>query len=184
MPKATFKAVRGPLSREAIIRSGIDCPEIYGDPGILLPRYFNPDIKKSKKYGVIPHHTEYNMVSSYFKGNSNIVVINLETLDVEKTTIEILACEATISSSLHGLIISHAYGIPSTWVEFSKNLYGDGVKFQDYLESVGIKNYKPELIKHTISTETIEMLLNKEDLLPDIKLINNIQNKLLEVFPV
>jgi pyruvyltransferase len=184
IPKASYRAVRGPISRKMILKAGIECPEVYGDPGLLMPRYFNPDIRKIKKLGIIPHHTEFYKVSEFFKGEDEILVINLETLDVEKTTEDILRCKATISSSLHGLIISHAYGIPCRWVEFSKNLYGDGVKFYDYLESVGLKLYKPEFISNKIGKLDLIKLSNHYDSLPDQEIIKNIQTKLLEAFPI
>jgi pyruvyltransferase len=184
IPKATFKAVRGPISREMILKAGIDCPEIYGDPGLLMPRFFNPNIEKTKKLGIIPHHTEFFKVSEFFKGENEILVINLETLDVEKTTKDILRCEATISSSLHGLIISHAYRIPCRWVEFSKDLYGDGVKFHDYLESINLRIYKPEFISIEIGKLDLIELSNHNDSLPDEEKIKSIQAKLLEAFPI
>ncbi len=184
IPKATYKAVRGPISREMILKAGLECPEVYGDPGLLLPLYFNPQIQKRKKLGIIPHHTEFEMVSDFYKDEKEIAVIDLKTMDIEKTTEEILRCEATISSSLHGLIISHAYGIPSIWVEFSKDLYGDGVKFLDYLESVGLTIYNPPFINKDTNISTIENLFNRKETVPDFKVIKNIQHKLLEAFPL
>ena len=57
----------------------------------------------------------------------------------------ITSCEQTFSSSLHGLIVSHAYGIPSVWCNFypNKPIAGDNVKFRDYFSSVDIDYYDP-----------------------------------------
>ena len=46
------------------------------------------------------------------------------------------------STSLHGLIISHAYGIPAIWIK-AGNIGTDGFKFKDYFSSVNIPYYSP-----------------------------------------
>ena len=65
-----------------------------------------------------------------------IKVINLINTNIESVINDILSCEKTISSSLHGLIVSDAYNIPNTWVKFDNNIKGDDTKFHDYFKSV------------------------------------------------
>jgi len=71
-----------------------------------------------------------------YNERKDIKVINLINKDIELVINDILSCEKTISSSLHGLIVSDAYNIPNKWVKFNDKLCGDDTKFYDYFKSV------------------------------------------------
>ncbi len=145
---ADFRAVRGPRTRELLLNIGFKCPAIYGDPALLLPKFFHPQIDKKYKLGVIPHYHDFHQAKNMFDKDPNILVIDLMTLDVEDVTRQILSCENLISSSLHGIVVSHAYSIPCVWVKFSDKLFGDGTKFADYFESLEIPLYTPPELKN------------------------------------
>ncbi|UAB86161.1 polysaccharide pyruvyl transferase family protein [Zunongwangia sp. SCSIO 43204] len=136
---ADFRAVRGPKTRERLLELGFDCPEVYGDPALLLPEFYSPEVRKDYKVGIVPHYVDYREVKNKYGKDPEVNVIDLLTDNIEKTTKEILKCEKIISSSLHGIIVAHAYGIPAAFIEFSNKIFGDGVKFQDYFESIKIK---------------------------------------------
>lgn len=163
-----IKAVRGKLSRERYLNNGIECPEVYGDPALLLPRYYNPEIQKKYRLGIIPHVVDYvHVLEAYANKDSDILIISLWQ-PVEFVIGQILSCEKTISSSLHGLIVSHAYGIQSRWVEFSDKVLGSGFKFRDYFTTVeseiiplDLRNY-PELgsLQSEIPAHEIKINLN------------------------
>lgn len=51
--------VRGPRTRSIVIRDGGICPEIYGDPALLLPEIFSEDIETKHKIGLVPHIRHY-----------------------------------------------------------------------------------------------------------------------------
>ena len=138
-------AVRGPLTRKKLIEQGIDCPEIYGDPALLLPEVYPSTNKKAKyKLGIIPHFRDKNDASlKYFYDSTEIKIIDIQNKDVFKVIDDMLLCERIISSSLHGLIISDAYKIPSVWTQFTNPIENDNFKFQDYFASVGRTVDKP-----------------------------------------
>lgn len=183
---ANFVAVRGPKTRERILEAGFNCPEVYGDPGLLLPDYYNPEINKKYKIGIVPHYVDYEAVDKSLSNQKNVKVINLLTNDVEKTTDEILECEFIFSSSLHGLVIAHTYGIPALWVKFSNKLSGDDIKFYDYFESLNIA-FKEEckLIPEELSIEKLELLLKekKQILLPKESILKYRKEELLNCCP-
>lgn len=133
-----IKAVRGPLTRNIVIASGIKCPEVYGDPALLLPRYYNPKTEKKYKVGLIPHYVDHNTID--IKEDNTAIKISIGT-NIEEFINVVTSCECIVSSSLHGLIIADAYGIPCRWAEMSSNVAGNGFKFKDYFQSIGVTPY-------------------------------------------
>jgi len=135
-------SVRGPLTRMRLMDLGIKCPPSYGDPALLLPRFINPSRLKKYEVGLIPHYVDYWEVKDLYANRRDILIIDMivtKENTIEKIIKQICKCRRTISSSLHGIIVSHAYNIPCAWVEFTKNIYGDGIKYLDYYRSVNIK---------------------------------------------
>lgn len=184
--RAKFFAVRGPETRSHLLELGFSVPEVYGDPALLLPLYLSNNVKKRYELGIIPHYVDYSFISKSFQQDSRIKIINLLTKDVEKTTKEILECKQVISSSLHGLIVPHAYGIPSVWVKFSNRLSGDNIKFYDYYKSVNIQFLKEfQISPNEISFDSLRVILdeNEEILLPEKTYIEYLQSNLLQVCP-
>lgn len=131
-PTANWKFVRGPLTYKKIIEMGGSCPEIFGDPALLLPIICD-ESKKKYDVGIIPHYVDYTEVCEKYKNYRIINVLRKDPLEVVR---EITECRSIVSSSLHGIITAHSYGIPAAWVKFSNKIYGDDSKYYDYYQSV------------------------------------------------
>lgn len=151
--KPKVLAVRGPKSREIILRNNVECPEIYGDPVLLFPRYYKPKIEKKYKLGIIAHWQDtFNKIVHSFKPTSKITVIRTQNISAYEFIDRILECEKIASSSLHGLVVADAYGIPSLRIVID-NLNGD-FKYDDYFMSIDrpLHHFK---IEEQINTEKI-----------------------------
>jgi len=147
-------AVRGPLTKRIAEENKIECPSVFGDPALLLPRFYTPKTEKKYKLGIIPHVIDYEQAVNYYSNDADVVVINLWS-PIEEVIETITACDKTVSSSLHGIIVSQAYGIDSLWIELSDKIIGDGTKYHDYLESVGMKIYKPLDVRKRIPVDKL-----------------------------
>lgn len=140
-------AVRGPLTRQALIKLGYECPQVYGDPILLLPRFYKPEHKAKKyKIGIIPHYIdkETDIIKSIKLGSQNINVIDVQRYVKWNDFVdEICSCEAILSSSLHGLICAEAYGVPHVWIALSDYPEGWEFKFNDFYSSIGKESVNP-----------------------------------------
>jgi len=163
-PHAYYYAVRGPITQQVIFQNKGQCPDVYGDPALLLPKYYSPTIEKKHRLGIIPHYVDYEAVKSQYPDYKVINLLNANPLEVVD---EILECEETVSSSLHGLIVSQAYGVPCALVDtIHGKLSGDGTKFRDYFLSVGQVPYSPRPFKDFKSLEkTADINFNSQLLL-------------------
>lgn len=127
-------AVRGILTRQEIIKRGYKCPEIYGDPALLMPRFYDPKLEKKYELSIIPHHVDKVLIPKLKKQYPNAHFIDIQQ-DIYKFIDEIIQSKYIISSALHGLICADAYNVPNEWKEFSNKVLGFGFKFRDYQES-------------------------------------------------
>lgn len=181
--KAKFLAVRGPQTRIHLIKQGYDVPEIYGDPALLLPKFYNPKIEKEYAVGIVPHYRDFDRIKDFYKNIDNVLLIDLMTNDVEATTNAFLKCKKIVSSSLHGIIVAHAYRIPAVWQKFSDDVFGDDVKYQDYFESINISTYKSNTVNVKMDINQLEGLFKYKESLPEIHVVNKLCKNLIEVCP-
>lgn len=186
--KGIFLAVRGNKTAVKLDELNIVRPKITGDPAILLPVIYQPKSLKTNKIGIIPHYQHYHSVSEKF--SDEFLVINL--LDnIEKVIDEIQSCKYTLSTSLHGIIVSHSYQVPSLWSDFpaaiSHKLAGDNMKFSDYFSSVNIDDYQAIQIENlsSLTADKITKLfeIKSEIAMPSEIIIEKIQKNLLNVVP-
>lgn len=163
-------SVRGPLTRNVLLKHGIDCPEKYGDPALLVSRYYRPRISKTYEYGLIPHYTdeENPALIEFYRAHPDILIIRMRGYNHwHDIPDQILSCKKIISSSLHGLIISDSYGVPNAWVRFSDDIKGGSFKYLDYFSSVGRATKEPIIIKSHSDLESV-IINNYFELAKDI----------------
>lgn len=184
--RSKFLAVRGEYTKARINELGYTAPEVIGDPALLTPLIYHPNVEKKFKLGIIPHITHYDIVKQRFSSDE-INVIKLNDHDLEKIIDHILSCEYTISTSLHGVIVSHAYNIKSLWFSYNdKPLPGKNVKFLDYFSSVKIPEYTPFTLNIDKDIDILEiekLILQHDDINQAHVNIKDIQKRLISVAP-
>lgn len=149
-------AVRGPLTRQKLLEQGIDCPEVYGDPALLIPRYYMPKTQKQYKLGIIPHYQDQNSsLLNKLQNEEGVLIINIAHYEHWLDFIDqIHECKVVASTSLHGLIISEAYGIPNVWIKLKGQESRDDFKYHDFFLSIN-SDREPLLINQETTSEYI-----------------------------
>jgi hypothetical protein len=182
-------AVRGRKTAEALRRRGVDVPESYGDPVWFLPKIF-PEIQpKCYDLGVIVHISELEkptanaLVRAAIKRYripehlaDQVHIINTyapATIEgLREKVDEIVSCRRILSTSLHGLVIAEAYGIPCAWFATYPGEPGEILidgnqpidhRMKDFYSGVGrnyVLSYLQPLNLETDWAETIRFLDN------------------------
>jgi len=163
-----IRAVRGPLTKQLLEELGYSVPNVFGDPAILLPMFYKPTKKNVlNKYIVIPHVSKIEEYS-----NCSYICLSTLTTDWKKFIDTICSSEIVISSSLHGIIIAEAYGVPAIFLDDTEN--NDQLKYEDYYISTGRPNFK--------KVQSIEEAFNVEP--ESIPNFEEMRKGLLDAFPV
>lgn len=177
----SIKAVRGAKTKEFCDRYKVECPNIFGDPALLLPKIYIPSVKKKYRLGIIPHVIDqrHHLIQEISKKQSDeILIIDLAHYKKWTDVIDqVNSCERIFSSSLHGLIVSDAYQVPNCWIELSGNISGGYYKFHDYASSVGRDFVNP------IRLNNVENLFSLKYEVTSQQRISELQKNLIDSCP-
>lgn len=168
--KYDIRAVRGPLTRQALVASGYECPEIYGDPAILMPLIYQKQSEKKYRFTLIPH---MNMIDEQNEKYGKILnVLDVRTTDYKAFIDEITASECVISASLHGIILAESYGVPA--VLLMNGMESEILKYYDWYWSTGRRNI-------LIATSVEDAMKAHPMELPDL---SQMRKNIIEAFPI
>lgn len=126
-----IRAVRGPLTRRALTQIGHACPEVFGDPAVLLPRFYEPRPAPRRSFLVVPHFLHEKELLARHSGNA----VTTLTSDWRGFIDAIAAAELVISGSLHGIVLAEAYGIPA--ILLASAMDQERFKYEDYYLGTG-----------------------------------------------
>ena len=125
LTRADVRALRGALTREHVL--GGD-GAVLGDPGLLLSLESDPQGYDA----IVPHWKDQERMKVFHPD-----AVFVDVTDSPEITLPLLiGADRIISSSLHGLVIADALGIPRQW-EWFHGVQGGGFKFRDYGTVVG-----------------------------------------------
>lgn len=163
------RAVRGPLTRQWLMDRGIPVPEAYGDPALLMPAFYSSELigaSDKTSFLVIPHFNE--APEKYAAHRERLLLPNMKPLAFVRA---LLGAERVVSSSLHGVILAEAYGIPAVYLDSGNG--ENRFKYDDYYAGTGRA--------HWHSGKTVEECLDLGGNGPFD--LHGIQSALREAFP-
>ena len=133
--------VRGPITADLL---GLDVSR-FGDPGLLISDVWPQERKREGRIGIVPHHSLMDdvMLRALTDLDPRYQVIDPRR-PAGEVCADIAACDHVFASSLHGLIVADAYGVPNTWLA---PLGQSRLKYLDYAASVGRAMPAPIMIE-------------------------------------
>jgi pyruvyltransferase len=180
LPSSVF-LLRGPLTAAVLERLG-GYPvgsQPYGDPGVLASRLFPASDTGDIPFAVIPHYVD-NQESALHEVSADGGVL-IDPLQPLPRYFELLhRSRVVLSSTLHGLIFAHAYGKPALWLEFGDRVLGNGFKFFDYYQSIGVPPQDVPYFRIG-RDQRLSKLLHLAKPHHNAHLIDNVENAILSV---
>jgi pyruvyltransferase len=170
-PKAVF-AVRGHLTQHLLRRQGALRDTVaVGDPALLMPLVYSPQPVGDWRIGFIPHFRDSGTpLARALREESVPDILLIDILgEIEEVCDRIKSCSVILSSSLHGLIAAHAYGIPALYVKISDNPIGDGFKYFDYFSTIIGNTNVYRNVKTIADLRSLSAQATQAPILPDLE---------------
>lgn len=122
----------------------------FGDPGLLINEVLPFDGTRGDRIGIVPHYTlmEDQALLAFVASDPAYLLIDPRG-DPAQVCLQIAACAHVYASSLHGLIVADAYGVPNSWIEPSGQSW---LKYLDYAASLGRRDMVAPLTLDAVRT--------------------------------
>ena len=122
--------LRGPVGASLL---GVEATR-FADPGLLADEVCGPAPEREDKIGLVPHHTTLDdpLLQAVLQEEPRLSLIDVRD-ECASVCRQIASCAHIIASSLHGLIVADAYGVPNTWLHPGAQAH---FKYYDYAASV------------------------------------------------
>jgi hypothetical protein len=138
--QSQYIGCRGPGTKAALERAGVEGIPIYGDTAYIAFDYLKLTPTKSNQSILIPHilSDNYDLGKS---GADKLVIPHIQTKeDTINMVDEIASADFVLSSAMHGCITAHAYGVPfALYSPGGGDVFPDKPKkWNDWFDSVGI----------------------------------------------
>lgn len=143
-PNGNYLAVRGPHTAQALRDSGGKAIDIFGDPGILMKYIYAPIKLKNAafRYGFVRHYIHQDVPLTFEDGIEDLNILVSSAASIENFVNRLASYDAVLTTSLHVIILCHAYQIPCRLVALKSQVrpvHGDGIKYKDFYEGAGLR---------------------------------------------
>ena len=132
-----IRAVRGPLTRRWLEEREVECPEVFGDPALLLP-LFREDLVSlaaTERHGV----TFVSHIDDPIRSRRPGIHTVSPRADPEEILRALVTSRLVIATSLHAVIVAEAFGVPARSIV---NRAEPEFKFADYYHATGRRTYE------------------------------------------
>lgn len=132
------RATRGPITRRFLAQRGISAPEVYGDPGLLVAHLTGDRFAPTGEFevGFVPnmHDLPFLAQTKVIEQHPGMRLIN-PLRAWNEVIADITRHKMILASSLHGVVIAEAFGIPACFVRLTE--HEPLQKYEDYFEGTG-----------------------------------------------
>lgn len=167
--KSNYLIVRGPHTNNKLNSLNINTTRVTGDLGFIMPKIYKPQPVASECPVLFVRHITHqklrlNVPDDWFELSINAAHPN----DIENFIDRVCGSRLVVTSAMHCYIVCKAYDIPVVLIGFKgvDTVYGDGIKYFDAMEGIGLKGYTPIQISSDLSKYDFTAMIDHQKIDP------------------
>lgn len=163
--KSNYLIVRGPRTNQKLKNLNVRVTNVTGDLGFIMPKLYKPTPIICKCPVILVRHITHqtlklNIPHDWFELSINAA----HPSDIENFIDSVCGARLVVTSAMHCYIICKAYGIPVVLIGFEgvDSVYGDGIKYYDAMEGMGLRGYTPTQISSDLTQHDFKSMIDSQ----------------------